>query len=80
MCVCVCDVLSHRLRIRVKGLQQVIDSQGTKIASLLTEREMTALGHADENTGQGTSLHGHVTCHVTMSCDMSCDLPCDHVM
>ncbi len=49
-----------RLRIRVKGLQQVIDSQGTKIASLLTEREMTALGHADESTGQGMSCECHV--------------------
>ncbi len=44
----------------MKGLQQVIDSQGTKIASLLTEREMTALGHADESTGQGTSCDCHV--------------------
>ena len=43
----------------MKGLQQVIDSQSTKIASLLTERELTALRHADESTGQGTV--GHVT-------------------
>ena len=46
-----------RLRIRVKGLQQVIDSQSTKIASLLTQRELTALRRADESTGQGTVSH-----------------------
>lgn len=44
----------------------MIDSQGTKIASLLTEREMTSLGRADESTGQGKSCDYHVitTVHV----------------
>ncbi|XP_064385434.1 kinesin-like protein KIF21A [Halichondria panicea] len=49
---------NDKLRIRVKGSQQVIDSQGTKIASLLTEREMTSLGRADESTGQVVGSHG----------------------
>lgn len=53
-------IFSFRLRIRVKGLQHVIDSQGTKIASLLTEREMASLGHADESTGQGTLVSTHI--------------------
>ena len=49
----------------MKGLQQVIDSQSTKIASLLTERELAALGHADESTGQGRLCDCHV---ITLHC------------
>ncbi len=50
----------YRLRIRVKALQQVIDTQSTKIASLMTQREMAAIGQQDESTGQGTVYNVHI--------------------
>ena len=37
----------------MKSLQQVIDSQSERIAALAADRELAALGHHDESTGQG---------------------------
>ena len=42
--------------MRVKAMQQVIDSQTERIAALAAEKEAVALGHHDESTGQGNSL------------------------
>ena len=42
-----------RLRLRVKSLQEVIDSQAERIAAMATEKDLVALGHHDESTGQG---------------------------
>ena len=47
---------THRLRLRVKSLQQVIDSQAERMASLAADRELAALGHHDESTGQGEGV------------------------
>ena len=47
---------TQRLRMRVKAMQQVIDSQTERIAALAAEKEVVALGHHDESTGQGNSL------------------------
>ena len=40
--------------MRVKALQQVIDSQSSRLATLSTEKEAAAFGLQDESTGQGT--------------------------
>ena len=45
--------LSPRLRLRVKSLQNVIDSQNERMASMAAVKELAALGHPDESTGQG---------------------------
>jgi len=42
--------------MRVKAMQQVIDSQSDRIAALAADKEAVALGHQDESTGQGTPL------------------------
>ena len=39
--------------MRVKSLQQVIDSQSERMAAMATDRELAALGRQDESTGQG---------------------------
>lgn len=45
--------LLQRLRMRIKAMQQVVDSQASRIAALAAEKEVAALGHQDEYTGQG---------------------------
>ena len=42
--------------MRVKAMQQVIDSQTERIAALAAEKEAVALGHHDESTGQGNTV------------------------
>ena len=42
--------------MRVKAMQQVIESQSSRIAALAAEKEVAALGHQDESTGQGEWL------------------------
>ena len=42
----------------MKSLQQVIDTQCEKMASLAADRELAALGHHDESTGQGGRERG----------------------
>ena len=49
---------SARLRLRVKAMQQVIDSQAERLAVLSAQRDAAALGRHDESTGQGRP---HVT-------------------
>lgn len=39
--------------MRIKAMQQVVDSQASRIAALAAEKEVAALGHQDEYTGQG---------------------------
>ena len=39
--------------MRIKAMQQVIESQSSRIAALAAEKEVAALGHQDESTGQG---------------------------
>ncbi len=50
-----------RLRLRIKGIQQVVESQSTSIASLTAERDCLIMGHQDESTGQGKYLLSHYT-------------------
>ena len=45
-----------RLRLQIKAMQQVIDSQSKRLASLAAEREAAILGHQDESTGQGKKI------------------------
>ena len=42
-----------RLRVRVKGLQQVVESQSKRLADLTVEKEAAVFAHQDESTGQG---------------------------
>ena len=44
--------------MRVKSLQQVIDSQSERMAAMATDRELAALGRQDESTGQGQRERG----------------------
>lgn len=46
-------ILFLRLRIRVKAIQAVVESQSNRLASLTAQKEVAALGHQDESTGQG---------------------------
>ena len=43
--------------MRVKAMQQVIDTQSNRIAALAAEKELAAMGHQDESTGQGMYLY-----------------------
>ncbi len=52
--------LLQRLRMRIKAMQQVVDSQASRIAALVAEKEVAALGHQDEYTGQGKANSVHV--------------------
>ena len=53
-------VYSCRLRMRIKAIQQVVDSQASRIATLAAEKEVAALGHQDEYTGQGKRTGGNI--------------------
>lgn len=46
--------------MRVKSLQQVIDSQSERIAAMAADSALAALGHHDESTGQGEGVWGWV--------------------
>ena len=46
-------LLYFRLRIRVKAMQAVVESQSNRLASLTAEKEVATLGQQDESTGQG---------------------------
>jgi hypothetical protein len=46
--------------MRIKAMQQVVDSQASRIAALVAEKEVAALGHQDEYTGQGKANSVHV--------------------
>ncbi|CAI8031369.1 Kinesin-like protein KIF21B, partial [Geodia barretti] len=43
---------NDKLRLRVKSLQQVIESQSERIAGMAADKELAALGRHDESTGQ----------------------------
>lgn len=47
----ICFIL--RLRLRVKAMQQVIESQSNRLANLTAEKEAAKLDRHDESTGQG---------------------------
>ena len=51
----VCSMLC-RLRVRVKAMQQVIETQSDRIAAYMADREAAFLSHQDESTGQGTCV------------------------
>ena len=48
-------VFIFRLRIRVKALQAVVESQSNRLASLAAEKDIATLGRQDESTGQGSA-------------------------
>lgn len=43
--------------MRIKAMQQVVESQSSRIAALAAEKEVAALGHQDESTGQGQQIY-----------------------
>lgn len=46
-----------RLRMRIKTLQGLLDSQSERLASIQAERDMLSLGgQYDESTGQGIAM------------------------
>ena len=47
--------------MRIKAMQQVVDSQASRIAALAAEKEVAALGHQDEYTGQGEEINNITT-------------------
>ena len=47
--------------MRIKAMQQVVDSQASRIAALAAEKEVAALGHQDEYTGQGKEINNITT-------------------
>ena len=47
--------------MRIKAMQQVVDSQASRIAALAAEKEVAALGHQDEYTGQGKKINNITT-------------------
>lgn len=55
VCVNSCLTLS-RLRVRVKAMQQVIETQSNRLATFTAESEAASLCRQDESTGQGDTL------------------------
>ena len=45
--------LYFRLRLKIKTMQNLLDSQTQRLAALQSEKDMMALRHHDESTGQG---------------------------
>ena len=45
-----------RLRLRVKAMQQVIQTQSDRIAADMADRVAASLNHQDESTGQGVCV------------------------
>lgn len=43
---------NDKLRVRVKAMQQVVESQSCRLANLIAEKEVSTFGHQDESTGQ----------------------------
>ncbi len=48
----------------MKALQQVIESQSTRLSKLTAEKEAAHLGHQDESTGQGMYVGAYVHTYV----------------
>ena len=57
--------------MRIKAMQQVVESQSTRIAALAAEKEMAALGHQDESTGQGEYIQHCRDCLIEPLLDLS---------
>ena len=45
----------YRLRLRVKAMQHVIETQSNRLAAFSAEKEAASLSRQDESTGQGIS-------------------------
>lgn len=67
----------NRLRMRIKALQQVVESQSSRLATFVAEKDAATLGRQDESTGQGCSV-----CVINFTSQNSallfqCDLICN---
>ena len=52
----------------MKAIQAVVESQSNRLASLTAQKEVAALGHQDESTGQGLFSNFFFRVYDTITC------------